>query len=237
MKRKIAVGIVIAGLFALIASAAYAGNQQIREFTLFGGSDVDSTEQASPWIPVRGASRIVIKTWGTMSAFSATGADTSYVDSLQSFKVLFSDSVAFIARDSSGTIVTVASSTVSLNTRTAGEPEPFPMCADSVELDWPAVSAVQYDSTFKSFRVDWPPVNRQLRAPANGSGIYTTISPIITNGVIADENGNINSEYMRIRFTPLRRKTPGTSEESTGCCRANGTKGLKMKAYVIFNNR
>ena len=60
---------------------------------LFAGGTVDSTEQASPWIPIRGANRIVIRSWSTHAAFSPSGDDSAFSDSIATWRTAFTDSV------------------------------------------------------------------------------------------------------------------------------------------------
>jgi hypothetical protein len=215
--RKLMGLLVALGLLAAVFDAG-SGERVIKEFTLFGGSNVDSTEQASNWIPIWGASRVVIKTWTTMTAFDKAGADSLFADSLAGFKVLLSDSLIGVNADN------------------------FPVCADSVVLP---VTVVGDTARFMAGAVPMP-INKVLRAPANGSGLITVVFPTRPGGTaepgrIGEDNALMMKRYMRIRCTPLRRSTALTSEQSTcngiaSGCRVNGLKGFRMKAYVIYHN-
>lgn len=212
-------------LVALFATTVSGGPEVVRRAVLFAGGDTDSTEQASRWIEVGNARRVVIRTWTTHAGFGAN-ADSLKADSLTTFDVLFSDSVSFQGSDSLGTLVT-ARSTIA---RTLGtHSEPFPVCADSI-----VVSAA--DSARVGVVVGSRPINKQLRGAANGSGIITIIGPVVPGAATADPNGVLGKKYMRIRATPLRRHTL-TMWASTSGGRVDGLRGLKMEAYIYYGNQ
>lgn len=180
-------------------------------YVLFGGSDVDSTEQASYWIPVGFARRVIIRTWTSKAAFHAsTDADSTYSDSLITFKIAWSDSVQAT--------------------------EPF-AAADSVLIDY---TVSLFDTAFTNTGARPLPINKQLRAPSNGSGLMTVVFPTSapTAGGTAvtvhqqDPGGFITKKFMRVRVTPLRRMTV-TGSQSTAGKRVNGLKGLRMWATVV----
>lgn len=225
---------LIAGIVLGSGSALTQGLERPKEFVLFDGATFsDTLEHASPWIPVRGANRIIIQTWsGGTGAW--TGADSAFSDSIGIFNVLFSDSVLFLARDSSGTIVTVASATVSLRTATPGEPQPFPMCVDSVVIAGNRSGGV-CDTTYKQVCVQVAPIQIPLRPAANGGGgIYTNVVPALGNGATWGD-GAISPNYMRIRFTPITRNTLSGSA-STSPNRTAGIRALRMRALVYYKN-
>ena len=224
----------LAGMFlvviALAAVPAMSGNNIPQEFSLFNGSDVDSTEHVSPWIPVRGANRVILKTWTTKAAFHvSTDADSNYSDSITTFKAGFSDSVLFMARDSSGTLVTASSSIP----RTTAHGEPYPICGDSLVI---TTTTNPSDTLVKLVSVKHHPVNKVLRSPENGSGVYTVVFATAPGSIGAYGDGTIAPSYMRIYLTPLRRATAATGL-ATVPRRVNGLKGLRMKAYVRYNNK
>ena len=230
MKRKL---VTLVALALVLASSAYAGNLTVKRYVLFNGSNTDSTEQASPWFPVKGASKVVFRTWSTHAAFTVSGADTAFSDSLITFNVFLSDSVSFIARDSSGTIVTARSSYTSPGV----SPPPFPMCADSVLVPVTATG----DTTSTWTRAYGFAINKELRAPANGSGLLTYVVPVVQGSATlpnATVTG-IGKGYMRVRFTPLRRLIQVDTKVCTGtfCNRVNGLKGFRMVAEVTFDNQ
>lgn len=200
----------IARLMLLVAALPLlgAGQEETRTFVLFGGSDVDSTEQVSPWIPVRGANRILIRTWSGKAAFhDEEDPDSTFSDSIQTFRVAFTDSVK-----STNPLVG----------------------ADSVVVN--AVSLTVLDTTSKMVAVHSPPLQEALRGPGNGSGIYTQVTPTIPGGVGVYGDGSIAPQYMRVLITPLRRNTV-TGGQSTEGKRVNGLKGLRMQALVIYKNK
>lgn len=193
------------GVWALLMGNAAADPPPPKEFILFAG-DTDSTEQASPWIPVRGANRIEIRTWSTHLAFGASNADSAKTDSIAVFKVGFSDSV----------------------TGTTGY---FPIARDSVVITTATVSNT--DTTTLSLAVFHPPLHEQLRHANNGSGTMTFVLPLLPGGVSVWGDGTIAKQYMRVYVTPTRRLTANTSTCDDACGnRTNGLRGLKMVARV-----
>lgn len=220
-------------IVALCALPVGAGNQDIQTFVLFAGGDTDSTEQASRWIPIFGAQRVIVRTWSTHLAFATNNADTTKSDSIITFDVLLSDSVSFLGRDSLGTLVTSSSSIPFVS---GSHGEPFPVCADSVAIP----NAAFLDSIYKGVRVSAPlPINKPLRGAQNGSGILTPIMPVWGQGATAlvlDQRATIATRYLRIRCTPLRRLTV-SGFSSTAGKRVNGLRGFKMVAYVYTDNK
>lgn len=206
MKRWIAF-LVAVGLMVGVGSLS-AGQQLVTETTLYGGSNTDSLEQASPWISVRGASRVVIRLWSAKAAFHAsTDADSTFTDSIAVFKVAFTDSIT------------------SVNPIIAG---------DSVVITTATVANV--DTTTKMVGVWHPPLLEALRGPGNGSGVYTWVVPITPGLVTADNNGFVLPKYMRVYVTPHRRNTV-TGGQSTAGKRVNGLKGLRGKAIIYHSNK
>lgn len=213
MKRWIAF-LVAVGLMVGVGSLS-AGQQLVTETTLYGGSDTDSLEQASPWIAVRGASRVAIRLWSGKAAFHAsTDADSTFSDSIAVFRVAFTDSIT------------------STNPIIAG---------DSVIVTTGAAANLFIaDSTAKLVAVVHPPLLEALRGPSNGSGIYTVIVPTYpvnaASQVLGDNNGVILPKYMRVYVTPHRRNTV-TGGQSTEGKRVNGLKKLRGKAIIYHANK
>jgi len=202
-------------------------------YQLFKGNTTvakDTLEMASPWIPVRGANRILIRTWSQGQA-AYTGADSVYCDSILTFKVLFSDSVSFMGRDSLGTLVT-ARSTSGFSTTGA-----FPVCADSVMITG-AENALTPDTTRGKFvAVSNVPLQKSLRAGASGSGHYTLVVPVIPpGGASIYGDGSITAQYMRVRVTALNRLTLAGAVSTAGI-RTRGINGLRMEAMPIYKNK
>lgn len=212
--------LVLMILAMLVAATAFAQSNRApdnyRTFKMFAGADTDSNVQVSPWIPVFGARRIILRTYTSHIGFGAN-ADSTKSDSLESFTVQFSDSVG-------GLLV--------------GPDGPYSIGADSIVVPITAVG----DSTFKGITVNAYPINKILRAPANGSGIYTYIIPWVQSQTKAGEpQGFIGARLMRVRATPLRRHTAGTSQcGAAGCCapgcgnRVNGLRRLTQYADVYY---
>ena len=177
-------------------------------YVLFGGGNPDSTEQLSDWIPVAGARRIIIRTWSAKAAFHAsTDADSTFSDSLITFKVAFSDSM-------SGNDPLAA--------------------ADSVLIDYAIATT---DTAFTGMGARPLPINKQLRGPSNGSGLITEVYPMnwstVASGPIQkDAGGVITKKFMRVLVTPLRRMTV-TGSQSTAGKRVNGLKGFRMWATLV----
>lgn len=199
---------VTAALLLVVASVASAGNTDLKPMTLFSGANTDSTEQVSPWIPIRGASRVYLRTWSAKAAFHAsTDADSIYSDSIAVFKVAFTDSLSntnpAIAGDS-----TVITSTIVTNT----------------------------DTTTTMIGVSNPPLQEALRGPGNGSGIITTIWPTVPGLTTLDVTGVFAKRYMRVYVTPLRRMTV-TGGQSTAGKRVVGLKGFRMMGLVLRTNQ
>lgn len=192
----------------LFPAMCAAGNLETRTLTLFGGSDTDSTEQVSPWIPIRGAQRVIIRTWSAKAAFHAsTDADSTFSDTIAVFKVAFTDSLQ------------------SSNPAIAG---------DSIVVTTATVANI--DTTTKMVGVFHPPLQEALRGPGNGSGIITWVISITPGLATADNNGFLATNYMRVLLTPLRRMTV-TGGQSTAGKRVNGLKGLRQTATVVWSNK
>ena len=200
--RKWIASLTLVGL-AVLMSVAGAGQQDIRAYTLFGGNNVDSTAQSSTWVPIRGASRVVIRTWTAHAAFDADGVDSAFSDSV----------CCFVTSPDNRTIASAA---------------------DSVQISgWGADSV-------KHIGVLGVAVNKALRAPDTGSGLYTIVYPTQLSGVVTPSPGDdvIHANYMRVRITPLRRHTANTSTSiAPGGVRVNGLRLLKMIAYVHYANK
>jgi hypothetical protein len=197
------------GAVLLYAGTACADPQENKEWLLFGGNNTDSTEQISPWIPIRGAQHIAIRLWSSKAAFNAlTDADSTFSDSIAVFKVGFSDSMQ------------------STNPLIAG---------DSVVITSTVLANV--DTSTKMVGVFYPPLQEALRAPGNSSGIITWVLPLTPTltGIAADNYGTFAPQYMRVYLTPVRRMTV-TGGQSTAGKRVNGLKGLRGRAYVFRAN-
>lgn len=196
-------------LVTLIASDVPAGNQEMRKYLMIAG-DLDSTEQVTRWIPVRGASRVILRSWSTHLGFGSN-ADTTKVDSIAGWKTLFSDSICcFVTGPEGGTIASAQDSIVN--------------------------AAAAADTSSYGIGIYELPVNRILRGAANGSGLLTFVAPIQPGSLLAAHNGTIGKEMLRIRFTPVRRST-GATVSATVPNRTNGLRGFKMLAYVLYENR
>ena len=209
LRKASAIGL----LLVFLAQVVSAGNLDVRKYVLFGGSDTDSLEQQSIVIPVRGAQRVILRTWSTHLAFGGN-ADSAKADSFQAFKVAFSDSVTGFETGPNG--------------------QSYPVAADSVVITTTALSTV--DTTSKMVAVIHPPLQEALRAPGNGSGIMTWVVPTTPGLVTADNNGFIAPQYMWVLVTPLRRNTANGTTSTQGL-RVNGLRGLRMEALVIHGNK
>ena len=208
--KKLAAALAVLVLLAMSASAEV----RVKTYTLFGGSDTDSTEQLSAWVPVRGAKRVYLRTFSTHVAFHAsTDADSTFSDSLAGFLIQFSDSSAGLLVGPGGQSTGGAADSVVIPVTAAG---------DTARV---MIGAMPL------------PVNKALRAPANGSGLITVVYPTQpgsagTAGMI-DVGGFIAKDWMRVRCTPLRRNTV-TGGNSTAGKRVNGLRGFKMTAEVVI---
>lgn len=209
LRKAIAVSLIV--LFA-VPWIVWAGSLEIRRYLLIAG-DCDSTTQLTRWIPVKGATRIRIRTFSSHLA-AGINADTTKTDSIASFFVQFSDSISAYV--------------------TGPENQTVAVGADSFQL-----TNGQFDTSTVSIGVYPNPTNKPLRAPANGSGIITQIYPIGPGPVApttVDYDGFISKEQMRILFTPSRRNTAG-GQLSTQGIRTNGLRGIKMVAEVYYKNK
>ncbi len=226
--RRAAAIVVLIGLAAAMG-LGHAGALNVTEYVLFNGvNQADSTEMASPWIPIRGASRIYIRTWS-----AGATADTDFCDTIATWKTLFSDSVLLIVRDSLGTIVTVRSYTPS-------SAATFPMCADSLVVTNNAADSVKMVAVINPVQGTGKPV----RGSVTGSGYYTIIRPNIVGGVMPLASGTsveppeafFMTQYLRIRITPRTRLTTAGFNSTAGI-RTRGVHALRMRAYVTYPNR
>lgn len=207
----------VAVLLGLLAAVTFAGGPEVREYVLFNGenrsaSSQDTTEYASYWINVRGASRIVLRTWS-----SGAAADTAYNDTLTTFKVLFSDSVSKLVTGPYGRSILSA--------------------ADSVMVN---AAATAFDTTFTGGVIvqGQLPINRPLKASATASGVLTNVLPLAPGATTPDLSGEgrISKTWMRVRALPkIRMTTAGFS--STAGIRTAGVNALKMTALVYYPSR
>lgn len=200
--------LLVLGVSLLWATAGFGGSMRIAKFTLFGGSNTDSTEQVSVWIPIYGSSKVMLKTWSHKAAFNAaTDADSTFTDSIAVFKVGFSD--------------------------TASNTNPL-VVPDSVVITSTVVTNV--DTTTKMMGVSNPPLHEQLRSVGNAKGIVTWVYPVTPGLATIDPDGFAPPQYMRVLVTPRRRMTV-TGGQSTAGKRVNGMKGFHMDAYVYWRNQ
>jgi hypothetical protein len=202
----------LASLLMLVLAVPVQADLKMYTYTLFGGSNTDSLEQSSAWIPVRGAKRVYIRTWSTHAAFHvSTDADSAFSDSITTFTVLLSDSISDQVVGFNGRNIAVAADSILLPVTIAG------------------------DTARAMAGVSPLPINKVLRAPANGSGLITVVFPTRpgpgTAGQI-DEEGVLAKQHLRVKVTPLRRSTAATVL-ATSPNRVNGLKGLRMEAVVI----
>jgi hypothetical protein len=211
--RKWLGGLVVA-LLVVVAGTAQAAERS-KDFLLFNGQSRsavnDTSEYASDWIPIKGAKRVVIRTF---SAGAAT--DTMYADSLATFKVLFSDSICCRVTGSDGRTI--------------------PSAADSIMID--AALAAAYDTTKINVIVGRPlPIGKALKASANASGILTPVLPVLPNAITIDTSPSavINKNWMRVRTLALIRLTTAGFSSTAGI-RTSGVRALKMIATVYYEN-
>jgi len=229
IRRHAALALLLALGAFLVLGRGHAGNLNVTEYVLFNGVNrADSSEVASPWIPIRGASRVYIRTWSAGAA-----ADTDFSDTITTWKTLLSDSVSFMARDSLGTIVTARSSMSS-----AGA---FPMCADSIVITNSAGDSVKMVAVAHPVQG----VGKPVRGSVTGRGYYTIVLPIAVGGAIpgtaasaqvASGDQVFMTQYLRIRITPRTRLTTAGFSSTAGL-RTRGLNQLRMLAYVVFPNR
>ena len=201
-----ALAVLALGLFAM---TVIGGSQSVYDYLMIAG-DTDSTEQQTRWIQVDGASRVILRSWSTNLGFGAN-ADTTKVDTIAGWRVLFSDSICCMVTGPEGYLI--------------------PSAADSI-----VNAAATADTSKYGIGVFQLPVNKVLRAPTNGTGITTFVEPIQSGSVLASPGGTISKKWMRVRFTPLRRATAATGL-ATVPNRTNGLRGFKMTARVIWDNK
>lgn len=214
--------LVALAFMALFAASANAGGPRMERYQLFYGGDTDSTERWSRLIPVQGATMVVIRLWSTHLAFSAGAsptADSSFSDSVVTFKIGMSDTVRVV-------------SGVSQAVR-YGSLAPV----DSVEVDWATLSAAPaFTDTSQINAYCRPlPINRLLRL--NGFKSYIMPSLSYTYDSAVGGGQGFGHRYMYIKCTPLRR-LKDTSQPCSGACnptgRVNGLRGFRGEAIVIY---
>jgi hypothetical protein len=206
----VAIAVVAAPLcIPLAIDLAYSASPDIRPFLMIAG-DTDSTEQVTRWIPIKGAARIVLRSWTQHIGFGAN-ADTTKVDSIAGMRLLFSDSICCNVP--------------------GPERERVLSAADSF-----VVVPATGDTTTKGMAAAEWPINKVLRGAATGSGILTYVYPVQPFTLLAAPDQYCGPGYMRVRFTPLRRST-GATVSATVPNRTNGLRGFKMMADVIYVNQ
>ena len=104
--------------------------------------------------------------------------------------------------------------------------------ADSIQI-----SGVSGADSTKQVALMGGPVNKALRGPVNGWGVWSKIYATGANGNVSMSNGDIiGPDVMRVLATPLRRST-GATVSATVPNRVNGLKGFRMYAYVYGANQ
>jgi hypothetical protein len=196
--------------------SSIAGNEWNRELVIFGGGNtsaaVDTAELASPWFPVRGASRVVVRLWSANTS-AWTAGDSTYSDSLTTFKVLLSDSLCCQVTDLNGV-------------RSAS-------AADSFQVD---LAVTNPDTSTVGIGAKPLPISRPLAAAKSGSGVISVIYPTAPSLGAPDYTGVFGKQYMRIRTQALRRKTEG-GRLSTSGKQTVGIRGLRGRVYVYYRNK
>ena len=216
MKPRTAIAALVCLALAAVVGTAGSGNWELRRVVLFGGGDkADSTERASRWIGIRGASRVYIRTWTIGAA-----ADTDFCDSVSTWKTLLSDSVCANVTGEDG-----------FSTGSA---------CDSV-----VITNNNVDSTKMVAVYGVPTVQaaKTIRASASGSGLITVVYPIAaghgTSPAAAQVAGSTDvfaTQWLRIRVTPITRSTTAGFNSTAGL-RTRGFHGLRMEALIYYPNR
>jgi len=226
-------------LLAALPSFASGGEEWGPPELVFSG-DADTLSNKSRWFDVRGAHRIAVRMYSTraaVGAYAATDLDSLYSDSLGSFFVLTSDSLGFIARDSAGTVVTFRSAIA----KTSAHGPSYPMAADSSRFDasnYISGQTAVVDTTYKLVMVANTPTRKPLRAPANGSGLYTTISATAPGSIGTYGDGALYPKYMRLEFAAFRRNTINTWNSTTAnVVRVRAVKNLRVEIIRIYRNK
>lgn len=236
--RKLVAGLILVAL-AVVPMLVIAGDEANVEYKLFNGSTLSlRAGYRSPWVYVGGSNRVIIRTWSSLNVPTSTAwklaGDSVYTDSLEAISFLFSDSVSFIGRDSSGTLVTARSTTYSWRDSMAGKSRPFPICADSVQIN--GTTAVVTDTTRIDVTIQGAPLMEPLRPSFNGSGTYTIIAPVLPSQIATNygayEAGSITKKYMAVFVRPWKRRVVTGSTDST-----QGVKGLRMIATAVYRNK
>jgi hypothetical protein len=113
------------------------------------------------------------------------------------------------------------------------------MCADSIVITGTAADSVKGVSVLN----DPSGVANLVRGSVNGSGYYTYILPSAAPGTMPLAGVNLPNtqdvlmpNYMRIRVTPRTRLTTAGFSSTEGL-RTRGIHALKVKAYVLYENR
>jgi hypothetical protein len=255
--RRVAAALVFLGFWlALAIGSARSGNQLIKQYILFNGSQpADSTPQASYWIPVRGASRVVIRMFNANTGAWATD-DSATTDSITAFTAQMGDSLSFIGKDSLGTLVPAYSMARggdpyqwSWTVNTAGVPyNTFPIIVDSTVVTGDGADSTKWFSVYHS-PVTSGATSRSLNFTNTKGGWYTFIYPIspapagLIGGITptrftASQSGSdvFSTSFLRIRVTPFTRSTKAGVASTQGI-RTTGLNKLRATAYVYFNNQ
>jgi len=224
--------IAVVLLCSLAFGASIDSRDNIKSYLLFNGVNAaDSSERASFWIPIRGAQRVYIRTWS-----AGATADTDFCDTVTTWKTLLSDSLAFMGRDSLGTLVTAAGGIP----RTTSHSDAFPVAADSVVITNQLADSVKMVAVINPVEG----VGDIVRGSATGSGRYTIIMPNAAQAIMPNTAGGTASglaaaneifmtSYLRIRITPRTRLTTAGFSSTAGL-RTRGLNKLKMIAYVVY---
>lgn len=211
--RRVAASVAALSLFifTLCALPTMAGAPDVRTFVIFNGETraaQDTSEYASVWFPVKGAYHISLKIISSSAA-----ADTATVDSITTFKLLYSDSVSRIVTPFGITRLSAA---------------------DSVMVD--ATAAVPVDTAFGGTgRVALAlPINKPLKSPGRVVEIYPHTPS--TSAIDAGSRAVIGREWMRVRCLPLIRMTTAGFSSTAGI-RTSGVNKLKITATVYYQVR
>lgn len=231
--KNLAVMLAALVLCVTPTESARSGAMDVREYVLFNGSNtsaaVDTLELASPWFPIQHASRIVVRLWSANTS-AWTSADSTFTDSITTFRVAYSDS-AF------GRVV-------NLGPTGGGTGQSAPVGGDSTQVDY-AIGTSNPDTSAAgpgTMTAAKPlPINRPLAGTKNGSGLITVITPVIvassvSTQIVPDYSGYFYKKMARIRVTPLRRLTEG-GRLSTAGIRTAGIRGLRGRVLVYYGNK
>ena len=203
-RRLLAVG----ALLALCGGVVAAGASPLIRQIIYAGIATDSTEVATRWVDVSGASRVYVRLW---SGGTGVAADSAQTDSITTFRMYFSDSMANGFTAASDSVIYDPAAAATNDTVLMLKAKPLPI-----------MKSLRSANSGSGIVVTIGPVGHQNQGTATGTPF--------------DAGGVMPKRYMRIRMLPYVRLTTGGFSSTAGI-RTQGVNALRVEVSILKENR